>query len=121
MRIKCITIKVNNSQIPLIYQNYTDYLEIESEFWVFGIRFYKCITYFYIFDGHHLIEVPSDFFEVVDSKVSSEWKIKLWGNGEISLWPELFYIEMFLENFAEREVLERRTFETLKARIEANI
>jgi len=121
MRIKCITLKVDNSQIPLIYQNYTGYLEIGSEFWVFGIRFYKCITYFCIFDGHHLIEVPSDFFEIVDNKVSNEWTIKIMGNGGVSLWPELFYVDMFLENFGEREVLERKAFEPLKARIEANL
>lgn len=118
MKIKCIKTSVDNPNKDITNADMKEYLVIGTLFRVFGIRFLKSITYVYIFNGNHLFEVPIELFEIVDNKVSSEWNIKVWENGEITLWPDLFYQDGFLENFAERELNERELFESLKGRIE---
>jgi len=118
MKIKCIKTSVDNPNNGIINGDMKEYLVIGTLFWVFGVRFFKSITYAYIFDGNHLFEVPIELFEVVDSKVSSEWRIKIGDSGEVTLWPELFYENNFIENFAEREYKERELFKELRAEIE---
>lgn len=118
MKIKCIKSSVDYPNMDITNANMKEYLVIGAIFWVFGIRFFKSITYVYIFDGNHLFEVPIELFEVVDHKVSSEWSIKVWENDEITLWPDLFYQDGFLENFSERELGERKLFEGLRSKIE---
>lgn len=75
----------------------------------------------HIYNGDHLLEVPLGLFEVIDNVVSCEWKLNIINSGEITLWPDLFYKEGFLENFAEREPEERALFEVLLYRIEKNV
>lgn len=118
MKIKCIKTSIDNPRPDITNADMKEYLVIGTSFWVFGIRFFKSITYVYIFDNNHLFEVPIELFEIIDNKVSSEWTIKVWENGEITLWPDLFYQVEFLENFAEKEFEERKLFEDLKNRIE---
>lgn len=121
MKIKCIKKSVDNPNKDVTNGDLNEYLLIGSFFWVFGIRFFKSITYVYIFDGNHLFEVPIELFEVVNDKVSREWTIKVWDNGEVTLWPDLFYQDGFLENFAERELSERKLFKGLRGRIENSL
>jgi hypothetical protein len=111
---------MDNPSKDVINSDLKEYLLIGTLFSVFGIRFLKSITYVYIFDSNHLFEVPLELFEVVENKVSSEWSIKVWENGEITLWPDLFYQDGFLEDFAERELSERKLFEGLRGRIESS-
>jgi hypothetical protein len=118
MKIKCIKASVDDPNKDITNGDMREYLIIGTLFFAFGIRFFKSITYVYIFDGNHLFEVPIELFEVVDNKVSNEWSIRVWENGEITLWPDLFYQDGFLENFAERELEERKLFEGLRGRIE---
>ncbi len=118
MRVKCIKTSIDKADSSITNSDMREYLSINSLFWVFGVRLFRNITYVYIFDGNHLFEVPIELFEIIDDNVSSEWKIKVWEVGEVTLWPDLFYEEKFLENFAERENDERRFFEDLRKRIE---
>lgn len=118
MKVKCIKTSIKMFDDYIINSNMDNYLTVGSLFLVFGIRFFKSITYIYIFNNEHLFEVPIDLFEVVDTKLSNEWKIKIWNNEEITLWPDLFYKDGFIENFAERESNERELFERLRAEIE---
>ncbi len=105
----------------MINANLKGYLQIGTLFWVYGIRCCSNVTYLYIFNGNHLFEAPIDFFEIIDNRISKEWLIKSWRNGEITFWPDLFFREGFLENFAERELLERNLFGSLKERIEQDL
>lgn len=118
MKIKCIKTSIDNPDRFILNSDMNEYLMINALFWVFGIRFFKNVTYVYLFDNNHLFEAPIELFEIVDDNVSTEWKIKEWENGEVTLWPELFYEEGFLENFAEREVKERKLFDHLRVKIE---
>lgn len=120
MKIKCIKQKVDNPSIPRIYSDMTEYLPLDSLYQVFGLRFSKNITYVYIFNGDHLFEVPIEMFSVIDGEVTCNWKIKVWDDGEVTLWPELFYRDGFLENFAEHEHEEREVFEELRAEVEGD-
>jgi hypothetical protein len=95
-----------------------NYLIIGSFFLVYGIRFSKDIMYVYIFDDNHLFEVPMEMFTIIDDIISDKWKIKVWKDGDVTLWPELFYENDFLENFAEHEITERNLFKELRAEIE---
>jgi hypothetical protein len=120
MKVKCIKTSVDKISIHIIIHDMNGYLSVGRLFDVYGIRFLKGVIYVYIFDDNHLFEVPIELFEVVIDKVSSEWVIKVWSNDEITLWPELFYQDDFLENFAEREFNERKMFESLRYTIESD-
>lgn len=117
MKVKCIKTAINKLNDSVINDDMSNYLSIGSLFEVYGIRFSKNLVYVYIFNDDHLFEVPLEFFEIVDDKVPNELKVKAW-NEELTLWPNLFYKEGFLENFAEREVLERALFEDLRVATE---
>jgi hypothetical protein len=118
MKVKCIKTSTERSDNHIINSKMDEYLLVGSLFWVFGLRFFKGIIYIYIFNNDHLFEVPIELFEVVDNKLSNEWQVKVYSNDEIALWPELFYREGFIENFAERESNERKLFECLRIEIE---
>ncbi|OFX44941.1 MAG: hypothetical protein A2W95_08190 [Bacteroidetes bacterium GWA2_40_14] len=118
MKVKCIKTSLAKSNNYIVNNKMDEYLLVGSLFWVFGMRFLKGIVYIYIFNSEHLFEVPIELFEVVDNKLSNEWRVKICNNDEITLWPDLFYKEGFIENFAERESYERELFESLRIEIE---
>ncbi len=119
MKIKCVKNKIDaKSHYSILNKDMSDYLTIGKTFWVYGLRFSEHCNYVYIYNEEHLVEVPMEMFEIVDSKVSVEWIVKAQGVQEVMLWPNLFYIDDFLENFAEREMKERNEFNKLKAIIE---
>jgi len=117
MKVKCIKTSVSNTDKNIINGDMNEYLKIDLLFWVYGINFSKGITYCYIFNEQHLFEVPLELFEIVDDKIPSEWAIRI-RNGDVTLWPKLFYQEEFLENFAEREIAERNEFLALQKQVE---
>lgn len=118
MRIKCVKTSIDDPKNNITNSNLKEYLLIGTLFWVYGITFFQGVTYVYIFNGEHLFEVPLEMFSVIDDKVPDNWRIKIKDYGAVTLWPELFYESMFLENFAEREPKEREIFKELMAEIE---
>ena len=97
----------------------TDYIKVGTIFPVYGLEFDKGILYVCIFfDERHLLSVPLELFEVVDNKIPSLWNFGIGKYGEVTLWPEMFHEENFLENFAEYEKDERERFKSLRATIE---
>jgi len=113
MRVKCIKNFIDSPRKDILNAEMMEYLIIDTTFLVFGVRFSRNTSYFYLFNGNHLFEVPFDFFKIIDDKVSEDWKVKVWENGDVTLWPDLFYQDCFLENFAERELVERNLFDNL--------
>ena len=118
MKIKCVKTAIDNPDRGVINSELQEYLLINDVFWVFGLRFFRNMTYVYIFDNNHLFEAPLELFEVIDDTIPNEWNIKVWEKGEVTLWPSLFYKDEFIENFAERESNERLLFEELRLKIE---
>jgi len=118
MRIECIQTSVYNPANLLMNSDLREYLRVGDLFWVYGIRFFQNVVYVYIYNGDHLFEVSMEMFKVIDSFVSEKWKIKIWNDGTITLWPELFYESEFIENFAEHEEKERELFKKLSIEIE---
>jgi len=121
MQVKFIKTQLLNSANYILNNNIGEYITIGSLFSVYGIRFTQDITYLYIYNGEHLFETPLEFFEIVNPTVFSKWKIKIWDNGDISLWPNLFYTESFFEGFAEREIEQRSEFEFLRTHVELQL
>jgi hypothetical protein len=118
MKVRCIKTSASTTDKSIINVDMREYLKLGSLFWVYGINFSREVTYCYIFNEQHLFEVPLELFEIVDEKVPSSWAIRIQRNGDVTLWPELFYREGFLENFAEREIAEREEFVPLRELIE---
>jgi hypothetical protein len=118
MKIKCVKTFTDNPDKSIMNYDIGEYLSIGNVFWVYGMRVSTNVTYFYIFQDEYLVEIPSVMFEILDDNVPREWKIKVWSNNEITLWPPLFYEDSFFENFAEWEQKERQMFETLRIAIE---
>ena len=115
MRVKCIKTAITVSNKKIINNDISSYMVIGTIFLVYGLRFSLNVTYVYIYDGDHLLEVPLELFEIIDENVSVFWKVKT-ENGEVTLWPELFSEDEFLENFSEREERERNIFDTFKVK-----
>ena len=91
-----------------------EYLNVDSEYVVYGIRTSNEANYYIIFDEGHLVEVPSSMFEIVDGKASHLWTVRNDDTNGVTLWPELFYDEDFFENFSDWEEKERKDFEELR-------
>jgi len=91
-----------------------DYLSIGEIYEVFGISVIKGKILFIILIGEHLIKVISELFEVVDSKIPPLLHLKVWKNGDVTLWPKLFYTDFFFDKYSEREFVERKEFDEIK-------
>jgi len=114
MVVRCIKTSIDADDPYIINRDMRDFLRIGDEYIVYGIRMkLNKSIYFMVFDGNHLVEVPSPMFEIIDGRVSSLWVVQNEGDN-IRLWPELFYEDDFLENFSEWEDRERKKFEKLK-------
>ncbi len=118
MKIVCIKTSIDIPNRRIMNSDLHEYLIIGTLFQVYGIRFDKGVTYYHLFNGQHLFEAPIELFDIVDDRVSNDWKVKVWSNEEVSLWPDLFYNEGFLEGFSERNIKERQMFEDLRMVIE---
>lgn len=110
MVIKCISIKPNSNQkefLPTAYKNADFHITEYREYLVLGIRFMldpsvgRCCMAEILSDYGHLASVPLFLFEIIDSSVSKYWKIKVFDEFTIALWPELFYTEYFHDDLSE--------------------
>ena len=110
MVIKCISIRPNVSQkelLPEAYRNADFHITENKEYLVLGIRFLldssvgRCSMVEISSDYGHLSSVPLFLFEIIDSSVSKYWKIKIFNEFTITLWPEAFYREYFHDDLSE--------------------
>jgi len=118
MKVKCIKTSIKNNSPRIINRDVEGYLTVGDIFFVYGLRFDGAITYIYLYEGEHLIEVPLELFEIIDNRVEKSWIIKYNIDGDCTFWPELFYENNFLENFVDREKEERDKFFLLQNSIE---
>ena len=110
MKVKCVRNKLDFDYQNQMNSDMREYLEINTEFDVFGMRFCSNVCLIYIYNGNHLFEVPIEFFDIIDRTILFEWHVKKWDNGDYTIWPEFFYMEDFFENFSERDERERLIF-----------
>lgn len=55
----------------------------------------------YLSDSGNLSEAPLELFKIKDGRVSRYWQVKVWGDGNLTIWPELFYKEYFHDDLSE--------------------
>ena len=119
MKIRFIKLKedpdIKNTRLS---RDVSEYYLIGDTFTVFGLSQWDNYLEFYIYNGRHLVLIPKTLVEITDNRVSANWKLKIWEDGGITLWPDLFYQEDFLENFSEWEEKERQQFEVLRREME---
>lgn len=44
---------------------------------------------------------PACLFEIIDSRVSSYWELKIDGDGDVHLWPPSFYRDYYHDDLSE--------------------
>lgn len=118
MKVKCIKLSVDKPSIYVTNGQMQGYIELNREFIVYGLSFQNNITYVYIFDNNHLLLVPIELFEIIDNNLPSGLQIKVWEHGEVTMHPELFYREWFIDMFSDYEPEERKLFEDLKLKMD---
>ncbi|WP_032916376.1 hypothetical protein [Leptospira santarosai] len=120
MKVRCIKLKTEKTyQIEHVPNWMSESMKVGDEYIVFGLEFDLDMLSIYIFyDERHVVQVPMELFEIIDEKVSSKWKAKLWEDGRFTLWPEMFYEEDFFENFSDWQTDERERFKVLRERME---
>lgn len=95
-------------------------MKVGNVYTAFGLEFNLDLLYVTIFfDERHLVDVPMEILEIIDERVSNEWKAKLWRDGRFTLWPEMFYEKDFFENFSDWQTDERERFKLLRERMES--
>lgn len=110
MKIKCIQLKLNDSQCSILGKNPSAknsfYLTLNREYAVFGLTFKNgefgngCFVEI-LSDHSHLISVPLILFEIVDHSISKYWMIKLFPEGTITMWPPSMYREFYHDDLSE--------------------
>lgn len=118
MVVRCIKTSIPGASPSIINSNLQEYLEAGADYIVYGIRISEDTNYYMIFDDGHLVEVPSQLFEIIDDKVSPLWIIRCEETNGMTFWPELFHSDDFFENFSEWEEAERKAFDKLKRSFE---
>ncbi len=120
MVAKCIKNFINDKHTTELFNgNMRERLKIGHDYVVYGIRISKITTYYTVFTGEHLLEVPSPMFEIIDGKlppnlIASRCDLL----SDLLLWPPLFYEEDFFENFSDWQEPERKAFEELRKKMD---
>lgn len=112
MKISCNSKKLKTDQLYILGKHAESlnnfHITIGNDYIVFGLRFNGvnngCFVQI-LSDYNHLIEVPILLFDIIDSRSSGFWEIKLFSEGSITLWPPSFYREYYHDDLFE-EVLE---------------
>ncbi|WP_255156277.1 hypothetical protein [Ferruginibacter sp. HRS2-29] len=52
-------------------------------------------------DYGHIAHAPLVLFEIIDSRVSKYWQLKILKSGQIAFWPEKFFKEFFHDDLSE--------------------
>ncbi len=117
IRLASVKAEVNYGEFKRT-QDLSEYYSLDDVFSVYGISSRGNSCDFYIFDGNNLVLIANEFVEIIDDLVKPFWRLKVWEDRGITIWPALFYQEDFLENFSEWEEKERKQFEILRKEIE---
>lgn len=113
MIVRLISTQITDESNNILNNNISNYLKDGDTFEVFGMRFFQRATYFMVYaNERHLIELPIELFEIINSKMSIPWEAKMDQEG-LRLWPEIFFSPYFFDNFSEDCENERSSFRAL--------
>lgn len=76
----------------------------------------------YLFDsdfGNQLLPFPLYFFTVTDPRVSRHWTTRTWPDGDVSLWPQEFYLPYFHDHLSNNMASAVQAFERARQRLES--
>jgi len=104
MKVKCTINKIKNNS-NLLNFDVEDILIVGQEYVVFRIIIREN-TYFLIFDGSHLIEVPCQMFDIIEENISNNWVVHL-QSGILTIGAKLFNEEFWFDDFSELSEEER--------------
>jgi hypothetical protein len=102
MIVECINKKqLINFSDKVVQREYN--VTIGRQYLVYGLQFNKDgSTYIeHLSDSGNLSEAPLDLFKIKDGKVSQYWQMKIWEDGNITIWPPSFYKEYYHDDLSE--------------------
>ena len=103
MEVKCIRTEVNSKWE--INNNINDFISVGQYFKVYRIKL-DAVPYYLIFDGSHLIEVPSGMFEIVDDALPKNWNV-FQKEGVVFIGPLFFNEDFWFDDFSDLSEDER--------------
>ena len=113
MKVKCCRTLIENPNPLVINKDISEWSKVGNIYVVYGIRVAKEAVYYMIFDGSHLIEIPSELFEIIDGDLSELWTLRYDEYDGLKFWPDLFHEKDFFEHFSDWENKERSRFQML--------
>ena len=74
-----------------------------QEYTVLGITFSASlnITLYQVYTGSYITHPPAVLFEITDPRVSQHWEAKSSSDGDLTLWPSVFYRDYFHDELSE--------------------
>lgn len=69
-------------------------------------------------DYGHLAWTPARMFEVIDSRVSSFWRVDFSIEGQVRIWPELLLQEYFHDDLSDGDPVATEAFARLMSALE---
>jgi hypothetical protein len=110
MKVKCVAQQLKEEQYYMLGKNpiAKGHYSITSgkEYTVFGLSFLfgsdgnGCFIQI-LSDYEHLITVPIALFEIVDKRLSVLWELKIFNDGDVTLWPPSFYRDYYHDDLSE--------------------
>ena len=111
MRVKAIKNILDSRDKEILkgtfYANQDYHFTVGKEYIVLGISF-KIINNTlisileHLSDYGHITSSPLFMFNIINNNSSKFWKLKLWDDGSITQFPELFYQEYFHDEYSDR-------------------
>lgn len=114
MKVKCLKTKIEDTKNFIINADMDDYIQIGEIFIVYEIQIIKSQKYYGVLWEEKLVLLPSQFFEVLDTKTPDIWKIKIYEDGDIVIAPEELLNEYFFDRFSDDKSVEVEQFERIK-------
>lgn len=112
MIVDCTQNKIVDS--GMINSNMSQFIEIGDRFKVYGIGTNKTGVYYLIFvQNRHLVEVPSNLFEITDNQIDPNWCVTI-DSENCNIRHEIFNQPFFFDNFSDDAEYERNLFEQIR-------
>jgi hypothetical protein len=102
MIVECINKKqLINFSDKVVQREYN--VTIGRQYLVYGLQFNEDGSKYieHLSDSGNLSEAPIELFKIIDGKVSKYWQMKIWEDGNVTMWPPSFYKEYFHDDLSE--------------------
>lgn len=134
MRVRCRATRPTTEQLAAIGSGLAAAraagLAVGSEYTVLGLQFethsvvWGTGPWARVAVGEDLVVAPLCLFDIVEERASRHWRVRRWQDGSVTLWPEAFYADYFLNDVKRKKPAAldelRRICELLAAEAEAD-